>query len=1622
MDSNFYKALNLIREKSENTFEQGFAFEKLCKVYFENDDIQKQEYEKIWHYKDWAKDNPTFSKTDIGIDLVGKLRDGSGLAAIQCKFFNSNYQISKEDLDSFVSAASNEIFKRLVLIDTSNEDLGSNAKSMINNLNKTYQRIQKYDLENSRIDWVEYIENKKISLSKKRDPRDHQLKAIAEAKKYYSSNDRGKMIMACGTGKTYASLKIAEEIANKKFVLYMVPSLALMSQSIREWKNDSVDDFLAFSACSDKKVGKIKNDSDQIQVKLNELAIPATTNSKKLAEEINKVEKGKMTVVFSTYQSIEVISDAQKKYSMKPFDLIICDEAHRTTGATFEGDQDSYFVRIHDDKYVEGKKRLYMTATPRIFGNKAKQKADAGRVELASMDDPEKFGKEFFNRGFNWAVENNLLSDYKVVILAIDESLVSTNLQKTLEEGSELKLTDATKIIGVYKALAKVGFDKKENEKLKPVKRALAFSQGIEISKIFEKEFSNIINEFIKNENIKEENKVDLNVEVKHIDGSFNADQRNDNLNWLKSDTDDKTCRILSNVKCLSEGVDVPTLDAIMFLHPKKSQIDVVQAVGRVMRKAEGKNLGYVIIPVTVAPGVAPEKALNDNENYKVVWQIVNALRTHDERLDSKVNLLGLGEDVSDKIEIVRMSAEQDATTAKVEDVAKKRSKKTKEEDEIININQDEVDDKPTKEEQMSFELDDLSQAIKAKIVEKCGTRDYWENWADDIGKIAQKHIDNFNKILVEKNSKKRKSFEKFLTEIRDDLNPEISEGDAIEMMAQHIITKPVFNSLFQGNEFSKDNNVSKAIEKIISEIYDKKFYDINKTLDNFYKSVERRTKDIITSKGRTTLINELYERFFSNAFPKTSKKLGIVYTPIEIVDFMINSVEFLLNNSFNKSLNDKKIEIIDPFTGTGTFITRLLQSKIIDSSNIQNKFKYEIHANEIVLLAYYIAGINIETVYQDIVKSNQYTQFPGLVLTDTFQLFEQDRDMIADLLPDNSKKRTSQRQREIKIILGNPPYSAGQKKEDDDTKNLKYFNLDQRISKQYASESKAQNVRKLYDSYIRAFSWATERIKNEGIIAFITGSGWLDKHFSQGLRKNFTNEFNEIYVINLRGDRRKDMLSKSNEEGDNVFGHGSMSGITITFLVKKQNKLKKDCNINYLDIGKNHTRREKLKKLEKITHIGNYIKKKSFNKIIQDENNDWINQGNKLFQKFYSFGSKKIKQKDQYLFETFSLGVGTNRDMWCYNFSKKKLRENIKKTIFYFNECVDKGNKYNLEKNFKNISWTHNLKNLFKKNTKLEFKEENIRTAIYRPFIKTYLYFDKNLNERRYQIAKLFPANSTNNKVITVNGIGSRNGFSTLMVDKIPDLNMLEAGTQSFPLNYFDNHENKNLEGLFSDIENVNGIISKENISNEIISNIRNSINQKDLSKEEFFYYIYGILLSEEYKRKFENDLLRELPRIPIVKSRNNFKEFSIIGKKLSDLHINFENQKKYKIEINNTADENVKKDKNKNYFLTKMKFVRKGSVIDKSKIIFNKYITLKNIPLESYKYVVNGKSPIEWIMDKHSNQIDEKSGISNNTNDYSDETMKNPAYSLELLQRIITVSLETQKLIKELPKLDID
>ena len=549
--------------------------------------------------------------------------------------------------------------------------------------------------------------------------------------------------MACGTGKTFTGLKIAEDLVGiGGQVLVLVPSLALMSQTIREWTLDSATPLRSYAVCSDVQVGKRRRKADGIaEVDVHDLDYPATTNAARLASRALKPAPDRMTVVFATYQSIQVLSDAQKLHSLPAFDLIICDEAHRTTGATLAGEDESAFVKVHNQDFLAGKKRLYMTATPRVFGDAVKAKANEASAVLASMDDEALFGKTLFTRGFGWAVENGLLTDYKVLVLAVDEAMVSGGVQARLaDDQSELKLDDATKIIGCYKALIKSGLKEEMAGDVQPMHRALAFCKDIASSKLICDEFQAVVSEYLASEEGRTAlgDAKPLACEVRHVDGTMGAKERSSLLDWLKADTDEQVCRILSNARCLSEGVDVPALDAILFMHPRKSQVDVVQSVGRVMRRAEGKRMGYVILPIGIPAGKAPEEALNDNERYRVVWQILNALRSHDERFDAMINKADLGVDVSDHIEVIAVSnrlPNRDGTGKPKVGIGQGSASGDDEE---------RADGDSTPREQPAqgeFIFDEFSRAIMAKIVRKCGRRDYWEDWATDIAKIAQTHI-----------------------------------------------------------------------------------------------------------------------------------------------------------------------------------------------------------------------------------------------------------------------------------------------------------------------------------------------------------------------------------------------------------------------------------------------------------------------------------------------------------------------------------------------------------------------------------------------------------------------------------------------------------------------------------------------------------------------------------------------------------------------------------------------------------------------------------------------------------------------------------------------------------------
>ncbi|MER9177785.1 DEAD/DEAH box helicase family protein [Mesorhizobium sp. M0955] len=1621
--------LDTYRDSAKSQREKGTYFERLAAVFLKHDPIQRAQYQDVWTYSDWAESRG-IDRRDTGIDLVAKLKDEDGFCAVQCKFYDADHRITKAEIDSFFTASGKAPFTRRLIIDTTDAVWSEHAEEALNDQYIPSMRIGLNDLAESPIDWGVYRRNENVVLLPKKKLRPHQTEAVAAVQDGLRDADRGKLIMACGTGKTFTGLKIAEQIVGKGGnVLFLVPSLSLMSQTVREWTIDTETPLRSFAVCSDVQVGKRRVSEDVADLEIHDLAFPATTDAGKLGAKATHAAPDAMTVVFSTYQSIQVISDAQKKHGFPEFDLIICDEAHRTTGAVFADGEESNFVKIHSQDFIAGKKRVYMTATPRIYGDAVKSKATEVDATLCSMDDPLLYGEVLFQRGFSWAVQNGLLTDYKVIVLAVDEAMVSSGIQTRLTDAnSELLLDDATKIIGCYKALTKVDLSSDVGTDPRPMRRAIAFCKDIKSSKLITREFAGVVDEFRGGGNIMDgfaADSLNLNCELEHVDGTYNAKSRTMLLDWLKADTEDNTCRILSNARCLSEGVDVPALDAIMFLHPRKSQIDVVQSVGRVMRRAEGKKMGYVILPVGIPAGISPEEALNNNEKYRVVWQILNALRAHDDRFDATINKMELGANVSNQIEVIAVSDHMPAKTMPESTGTGIGHGSAAGDDEISS---------PTRATpyQPSFVFDEFSSAIMAKIVKKCGKRTYWEDWAGDIAKIAQTHITRISALLSRKGTEERSAFDAFLEELRDDLNDSISEGEAIEMLAQHLITKPVFEALFEGYSFTGQNPVSKAMQSILDILDERNLDKEAESLQKFYDSVKSRAAGIDNSEGKQRIIMELYDKFFRNAFPKMTEKLGIVYTPVEVVDFIIHSVNEVLQAEFGQTLGSRGVHIIDPFVGTGTFITRLLQSGLIKPEELPHKYAHEIHANEIVLLAYYIAAINIEAVYHTLVGGD-YRPFEGICLTDTFQLYEKD-DMISELMVDNSTRRARQKELDIRVIMGNPPYSAGQKSENDNAANVAYPHLDVRIRETYGQHSSATLQKNLYDSYIRAIRWGSDRLGGSGVMAYVSNAGWLDANSMDGLRKCLAEEFSSIYVFHLRGNQRTSG-ELSRREGGKIFGSGSRAPIAITLLVKNPEAAEHG-SIKFHDIGDYLSQQDKLAIIRDFGSVKGITHSKGWVSIKPNDHNDWLNQRDDSFEEFVAIADKDGTAPVK-LFANFSQGVLTSRDAWCYNASKDVVADSISRTLNVY-ESERRRYLAAAKPAFKNakqrenyvdafvtpdaskISWSHNLKDALGRGKEIGFHDKSVRSSTYRPFLRTWGYFDRQLNERVYQLPHIFPDAEVKNRVIAVSS-GGTGSFSALMVNTLPCFDMISKG-QCFPLKLYESLDRQDDGGLFAGQPAGTKHQVRDGLTDAGLAHFRAAYPGETITKEDIFYYVYGLLQSEEYRARYADNLSKELPRIPCVKKAEDFWAFSKAGRALGELHVDYESVHPYPVTYKQ-GDLRLADISNPEAFyrVEKMKFAGKRGETDKTAVVYNSRITMENIPVEAYDYVVNGRPALEWVMERQVVKTDKDSGIVNDANRYAIETVGDPAYPLKLFQRVITVSLETMKIVRGLPLLDI-
>lgn len=1621
--SSLRNLLNTFRTASVTEREKGTYFEELILCYLRNEATYKDLYTHTWSYADWAKQQGIDAR-DTGIDLVAQTATGE-YHAIQCKLYAEDYRLQKGDIDSFFTASGKKPFTHRVIVSTTNH-WSEHAENALCDQQPPVSKIDLHDLENSQIDWDSYAPKTAPVLKTKKQLREHQQAALAATQTGLASADRGKLIMACGTGKTFTALKIAETLAGKgKRVLFLVPSLNLLSQTLTEWTQESETPLHSFAVCSDSDVGKKrKKEDDTVQTFTHELRYPATTEPARLATEMGKRHDPEhMSVVFSTYHSIDVISRAQLEHDLADFDLIICDEAHRTTGATFESEDESAFVRVHDNAYIRSAKRIYMTATPRIYGEGAKASAEKDNVALCSMDDETLYGKELYVITFSEAVRRGLLCDYKVIVLAVEEAHVSRRIQNLLKDpDNQLKVDDAAKIIGCWKALSKQGLADDLVGDGQAMQRAVAFCQVIEIAKagkthkVSSKQIASMFQSVVEayQEEEEFEQMARLNCQAEHVDGSMNASEKEAKLAWLKDSPPDNTCRILSNVRCLSEGVDVPALDAVLFLTPRNSQVDVVQSVGRVMRNAPGKKRGYVILPVVIPAGVEPHEALNDNQTYKVVWQVLQALRSHDDRFDAMVNKLDLiGRDTS-KMEVIAIT---DKIAKKQEKTKGKTKGQTGQGGFTIGTGVDQT--KPV-QHTLEFEIGEIERAIYAKLVQKVGNRHHWEDWANDIAKIARTHIDRVTGILEnEANTKEREAFNAFAEELRDDLNDSISDAEIIEMLAQHLITKPVFDALFEGYSFAQHNPMSQAMQAVLDVLQEHHLSKEADTLQTFYDSVKMRAEGIENAAGKQRIIKELYDKFFNGAFPTLAKRLGIVYTPVEVVDFIIHSVNHILQTEFGQSLGDKGVHILDPFTGTGTFITRLLQSGLIKPEQVPYKYENEIHANEIVLLAYYIAAINIEAVYHSIVGGD-YRPFEGICLTDTFQLYEKE-DLVDALLVDNSARRKRQKKLDIRVIIGNPPYSSGDK-DDENVKSIDYPALDTRIADTYVQASaKSMGKSKIYDSYIRAIRWASDRVGDNGVIGFVTNAGFLEASTADGMRKCLANDFSSIYIFHLRGNQRTSG-ELSRREGGKIFDSGSRAPIAISLLVKNRNA-REHGKIHFHDIGDYLSRDEKLSKISCLASIAAITESDCWKQIIPDIHGDWLKQRDDAFSEHILIGNKSAISQLA-IFSSYSMGIKTNRDEWTYNASRSALEGNATQMIGIYNHEVGrfKQSKGDMDPdNFvvrdkTKIKWTSDILGELSKGYLHTFEKNDVVPSMYRPFNKEWVYANKSWNWTRHLMPRYFPNGvDVHNVVICVTGIGETKGFTALVTDIVPNLHTV-AGAQCFPLYLYDEPEECPEQ---SDLFASNGMPRRKRrdaITNEGLAHFCEAYPGEQIDKEDVFYYVYGLLHSPDYRERYADNLAKELPRIPRSKTASDFRAFSQAGRKLAELHLKYETVAMYPLKIEaagNLTDTD--------YRVEKMKYGKKGKDKDLTTLHYNDKITLTGIPQEAYDYVVNGKSALDWVVERQCVKTDKDSGIVNDANDWAIETMNNPRYPLELFMRVVTVSLETMKIVKALPKLDI-
>ncbi len=859
------------------------------------------------------------------------------------------------------------------------------------------------------------------------------------------------------------------------------------------------------------------------------------------------------------------------------------------------------------------------------------------------------------------------------------------------------------------------------------------------------------------------------------------------------------------------------------------------------------------------------------------------------------------------------------------------------------------------------------------------------EQFKEKIPALAQSLLELIEKEM-QNNHHFRQAYRSFADIIRLSINPNISESAIEEMLIQHLLTEQIFSSVFNNPDFVKKNIIARQIESVVDALTHKYFnkQEFFKPLNPFFASIKNvaNNSDLLFDfASKQSFLNTVYEKFFQGFAVKQADTLGIVYTPQPVVNFMVDSVEQILRREFNRSLGSPGVHILDPFVGTGNFILNIMRK--IKKTELQYKYRHELHCNEVMLLPYYVATMNIEHTYYELI--GEYEPFPGACLVDTFELAES-RQLELGFSEENTQRIEQLKQTPIFVYISNPPYNAGQVNENDNNKNRKYPTIDRRIRETFSKDSKATLKAQLYDPYVRAFRFAMDKIieQGEGIIAFISNNGYLDGIAFDGMRKHIYENFDKIYIFNLKGNVRKN--PKISGTTHNVFG--IQVGVCITFLIKKKEGGKSD-KINYYEIDDFTLKEEKYRILENFGTIYNV----PWREIVPDSNHTWLTEGLQAdFDSLVPLGERTLNTNERNLtFEIFIPGVNSGKDAWVYNSNKDNLINNIKKFILFYNYQVFKYQNSKIKPqniddfvdyDERQISWSSTLKSHLKRNEVADFNENEIKISIYRPFYKQFIYFNRIIVDRPSLFPKIFPtAESENeNRVIAVTAIGCSKPFHSLMINCIPDIHLC-GDTQCFPFYVYE----------------VDGSGRRENISDWALELFRNHYHDERITKWDIFYYIYAVLHKKDYRQRYQQNLRRSLPRIPLYE---DFWKFAQAGRKLGDLHVNYEQAEEYPLEAIENPNEQL------DYRVEKMVISK-----DKQSIKYNDFLTLAGVPLEVYNYRLGNRSALEWVVDQYRVKVDPRSGIVNDPNRADD-----PTYIIRLIKKIVTVSLETVKIVESL------